>query len=76
MGHTFHAYAFLRNQEDNKIFQEVFKLALSEIAPHELANLNNYISTLQRSINTEKDTKKIKAAIDGIAAIWNKYQTV
>lgn len=48
MGHTFHAYAFLRNHGDNLVFRNAFRLALQDIAPQEVEKLDGYIKTLQR----------------------------
>ena len=74
-GHTFHAYAFLRNKEDNDIFKAWFRLALSDIAPEKVKELDKHIATLQRDYhNNAKDNEAVKEAVYGIANIWNQYQ--
>lgn len=79
MGHTFHAYSFLRNHDDNLVYRDTFRLALQDIAPEEVKNLDKYIQTLQRKNHlheehNDKYAKQMKAAIDGLADIWKNYQ--
>jgi hypothetical protein len=75
MGHTFHAYSFLRTHKENQLFREAFIMALSEIAPEKVDELKKSINIIQRDGHgDEKQNDKVKTAIFAIANIWDKYQ--
>lgn len=65
MGHTLHAYAFLRNHESNLLFRKVFRKALVEVAGEGVAEeMDGYIDTVQRNgHHHESDNKKCEAAM-------------
>lgn len=75
MGHTFHAYAFLRNKTHNDIYKNAFRAALKDIAPNKVEQLDKYIEIVQRNNHHDaKDNEKMKDAIYGIASIWQELQ--
>ena len=75
MGHTFHAYSFLRTHKENQLFRDTFMMALSEIAPEKVDELKKNINIIQRDGHGDKQQNdKVKTAILAIANIWDKYQ--
>lgn len=79
MGHSMHAFAFLRTHEDNKTYKDVFELALKDVASQtEVDKLNSWIHELEKDGHTppnKEKKEKITAAVNGIADIWRKYNS-
>lgn len=74
--HTFHAYAFLRNFEDNETYTRTFIKALRDIDSVAADKASNAINTIRLGpLNNNKKTKDAyEKAIDDLADIWKKYQ--
>ncbi|MDD2694202.1 MAG: hypothetical protein PHY14_04735 [Candidatus Gracilibacteria bacterium] len=71
-GHTFHAYAFLRNQEDNDIYTKVFVQALRDINPTDADKAQNAINIIRQGPKNDKSETKeaYEKAIDELGRIW------
>ncbi len=75
MGHTFHAYSFIRNSTDNDTYTDTFIEAFKDIDTEAGSQVEKYIRTLREWPCNDNPSKKKKfeEAIDGIATLWWKY---
>ncbi|MBP9779455.1 hypothetical protein KBD33_02395 [Candidatus Gracilibacteria bacterium] len=75
MGHTFHAYSFIRNSTDNDTYTDTFIEAFKDIDTEAGSQVEKYIRTLREGPCNDNPSKKKKfeEAIDGIATLWGKY---
>ena len=67
MGHSLHAYGFMRTKEENDKFKNLFMLALGEIAPGDVHQLQEWIALVQKDGKNNTDDKEIRKAVFGIA---------
>ncbi len=79
-GHSFHAYSFLRNKEQNDLYKDTFFEALDGLADKwEIVSLKWAISDMQlhghfiEGDTNDKSNKKRLKAINTIESIWTKY---
>jgi hypothetical protein len=73
-GHTFHAYSFTRNAEDNTTYTNAFITALTDIDQTAGGKAKWYIETLQKGPQEKWDAKKsYEDAISELNKIWLKY---
>ncbi len=76
--YSFHAFGFLRNHADNETYRHVFLKALEKVgSAEEVTNTKKWIQDLQYHGHDHSDGeakgKIVKAAVNGLAAIWRKH---
>jgi hypothetical protein len=76
--YSFHAFGFLRNHADNETYRHVFLKALEKVgSAEEVTNTKKWIQDLQYHGHDHSDGKAkgkiVKAAVNGLAAIWRKH---
>lgn len=76
-GHSFHAYAFLRNKPKNDLYRDVFLAAMEGIAdPADIKSVKDSISAVQYDGHRQEDgdfAKKQTKHFQNINNIWRKY---
>jgi hypothetical protein len=72
--HTFHAYAFLRNFDDNETYTKTFIKALHDMDPVVADKARNAISALRNWPKEKPNDKPYENAVDTIAEIWKNFQ--
>ncbi len=72
--HTFHAYAFLRNFEDNETYEKTFIKALHYRNADDAKRAEKAIKALRAWPKEKPNDKPYEEAVDVIADIWKRNQ--